>query len=293
MAFDIAGLRAFLAVAEQHSFSDAAAELHLSQPAVSKRVAALEAAMKVRLFDRIGHRVLLTEAGAALLPRARRILLDIEDSQRAIANLSGRVAGRLYLGTSHHIGLHRLPPVLREFVAGYPEVRLELRFLDSEAVCAAVVAGELELGVVTLPVDPPPALMPEPVWDDPLSVVVGRDHPLAGHGRVDMGRLAGTPAILPGPETFTRQIIETEFARRGLRIEAELSTNYLETIKMLVAVGLGWSLLPDSMLDEQLSALTVPGLAPHRRLGIVHHRERTLSNAARAMLETVARHRDS
>lgn len=293
MALDIAGLRAFLAVAEQQSFSAAAAELHLSQPAVSKRVAALETAMKVRLFDRIGHRVLLTEAGAALLPRARRILLDIEDSQRAIANLSGRVEGRLYLGTSHHIGLHRLPPVLREFVAGYPEVRLELRFLDSEAVCAAVVAGELELGVVTLPVDPPPALLSEPVWDDPLSVVVGRDHPLAGHGRVDMGRLAATPAILPGPETFTRQIIESEFARRGLRIEAELSTNYLETIKMLVAVGLGWSLLPDSMLDDQLSALTVPGLAPHRRLGIVHHRERTLSNAARAMLETVARHRDS
>ena len=293
MPLDITALRAFLAVAEQQSFSGAAAELHLSQPAVSKRVAGLETAMQVRLFDRIGHRVLLTEAGAALLPRARRILLDVEDSQRAIANLSGRVEGRLYLGTSHHIGLHRLPPVLREFIDRYPGVRLELRFLDSEAVCADVVAGELELGVVTLPVEPPAALALEPVWDDPLSVVVGRDHALAGRARVDMAQLAATPAILPAPETFTHQIIESGFARRGLGIEAELSTNYLETIKMLVGVGLGWSLLPDSMLDAQLQALNVPGLAPHRRLGIVYHRKRTLSNAADAMRETVGHHRDA
>jgi len=279
----------------QHTESDGVDENATFAPSnplnVSKRVAGLEAAMQVRLFDRIGHRVLLTEAGAALLPRARRILLDVEDSQRAIANLSGRVEGRLYLGTSHHIGLHRLPPVLREFIDRYPGVRLEPRFLDSEAVCADVVAGELELGVVTLPVEPPPALALEPVWDDPLSVVVGREHALAGRARVEMAQLAATPAILPAPETFTRQIIESGFARRGLRIEAELSTNYLETIKMLVGVGLGWSLLPDSMLDEQLHALDVPGLAPHRRLGIVYHRERTLSNAARAMRETVTRHR--
>lgn len=290
MSMDIAGLRAFLAVANQHSFSGAAEELHLTQPAVSKRISALEAAMNVRLFDRIGHKVVMTEAGEALLPRARQILLDIEDSQRVIANLSGSIGGRLYLGTSHHIGLHRLPPVLSEYIGRYRDVELELRFLDSEAVCAAVESGELELGVVTLPVSPPPSLAHELVWDDPMSVVVGRDHALAQRRRVDLKALAKLSAILPARETFTRQIIETAFVRHGLTLESELSTNYLETIKMLVGVGLGWSLLPDSMLDTQLKRIALTGLKLHRRLGIVYHRERTLSNAASAMIETLRKH---
>ena len=124
---DIAALKAFIAVAENSSFSLAAEQLFLTQPAISKRVSALENELEVRLFDRIGRGVSLTEAGQALLPRARGILLDLEDSVRALSNLSGEVHGTLRFGTSHHIGLHRLPPVLKKFVHVYPEVRLDIR----------------------------------------------------------------------------------------------------------------------------------------------------------------------
>ncbi len=148
---DVASLQAFVAVAEQGSFSHAAAALFLTQPAVSKRVSALEAELETRLFDRIGRAILLTEAGRLLLPRARHILGELEDSRRAIASLSDEVAGVLALATSHHIGLHHLPPVLRSFTAEHGAVELDLRFMDSEAACRAVDQGELELAVVTLP----------------------------------------------------------------------------------------------------------------------------------------------
>ena len=111
---DIPSLQAFLAIVSRGSFSLAAEDLALTQPAVSKRLGTLERHLGVRLFNRIGRQVSLTEAGEALLPRARRLLAELEDTQRAIANLSGRVAGRLLVGTSHQMGLHRRPPVLRQ-----------------------------------------------------------------------------------------------------------------------------------------------------------------------------------
>lgn len=284
---DIANLRAFVEVAETRSFSAAAAQLHLTQPAVSKRIAALEEAFRARLFDRIGRTVDLTEAGRALLPRARRILSELDASRRALSDLSGTVGGTLRLGTSHHIGLHRLPPTLRAFAARYPEVTLDLHFMDSEAACHAVETGDLELAVVTLPPEPRAGLDMQPVWDDPLVVVCAPDHPLAQRRRLRIADLAGHPAILPASSTYTRQIAERAFHELGIELRSSLSTNYLETIKMLVSVGLGWSLLPQTMVDRQLHVLPMRGLQLHRTLGTVRHRERTLSNAARAMLESL------
>lgn len=106
---DLANLNAFIAIAETGSFSGAGERLHLTQPAISKRIAGLEQQLKVRLFDRLGREVGLTEAGRALLPRAYQILNVLDDTRRALTNLTGEVSGRLTLATSHHIGLHRLP----------------------------------------------------------------------------------------------------------------------------------------------------------------------------------------
>lgn len=281
---DFDDLQAFAAVAEQGSFSRAAETLFRTQPAVSKRVAALEQELGTRLFDRIGHGIQLTEAGRALLPRARDLLVRVEDSRRAVANLSGHVAGVLRLGTSHHVGLHRLPPALRAFTQRFPAVELDIRFMDSEAACQAVERGDLELAVVTLPLMPSAVLALTPVWDDPLAVVVAGDHALAGRTRIPLRELARHNAILPATGTFTRQVLERALQPSGVRLKVGLSTNYLETIRMLVAVGLGWSVLPRTMLEPELAEVTVTGLRLTRQLGAVRHRDRTLSNAADALL---------
>ncbi len=281
---DIAALKAFTAVADAGSFSAAAEQLFLTQPAISKRIAALESELDAKLFDRIGRTITLTEAGRALLPRAQHILVELEDSVRAISNLTGEVHGTLRFATSHHIGLHRLPPALKRFTQEYPQVRLDIRFMDSEEACAAVEHGELELGIVTLPPAPSANLTTEVVWQDPLGIMVSSHHPLAASSDVQLSELARHPAILPAANTYTRQIAERAFGALGLKLDVALSTNYLETIKMLTSVGIGWSLLPITMLDARTRKLPVRELSLQRSLGIVYHRERTLSNAARALI---------
>lgn len=287
---DLPSLQAFLAVADSGSFSRAAGRLFLTQPAVSKRIAALEEELGAKLFDRIGRQVRLTEAGGALLPRARTILEAVEDTRRSLSNLSGKVEGTLRFGTSHHIGLHRLPPVLRTYSTAYPDVELDIHFMDSEAACQAVERGDLELGVVTLPNDPAPALTLTPVWTDRLSIVTAADHPLVTSGPASPAALARHPAILPARGTYTREIVEQAFARVGLSPNVSLSTNYLETIKMLVSVGLGWSVLPLSMVDEEVKAIPAKGLQPSRTLGVVEHGNRSLSNAAQALKALLQEH---
>lgn len=281
---DTQSLQAFLAVADHGSFSLAGEHLHLTQPAVSKRIATLEDQVGARLFDRIGRRVSLTEAGRVLLPRARQILVMVDDSRRALTNLAGDVGGSLTMATSHHIGLHRLPPLLKAYTQAHPEVRMDMRFLDSEQAYQGVLDGDLEIAVVTLAPVPDPQLTVVPVWIDRLRFVCGHDHPLATIDPLPLTTLSHYDAVLPGQLTFTRGIVIDTFARDGLKVNVALSTNYLETLKMMVAIGLGWSVLPETLIDDEVRVLPIEHRPIERPLGYLVHKSRTLSNAARSML---------
>ena len=277
-------LRTFLAVAEEKSFSAAAQRLFITQPAISKRIAGLEQQLNVRLFDRLGREVGLTEAGRALLPRAYQILNVLDDTRRALTNLTGEVSGRLTLATSHHIGLHRLPPLLRTFTRQYPNVALDIQFLDSEVAYEEILHGRAEVAVITLAPDPHHLVRATPVWDDPLDFVVAPEHSLAGDSPVTLADIAGHPAVFPGGNTFTHHIVSRLFEAQGLTPNIAMSTNYLETIKMMVSIGLAWSVLPRTMLDDQVVSVALPGIQLSRQLGYIVHTERTLSNAARAFM---------
>ena len=280
---DWASLAAFVAVAEHGGFSAAAGQLHLTQPAVSKRIAALEQSLQARLFDRLGRQVVLTEAGRALLPRARQMLAEAEAARRALQDLGQDIGGRLSLATSHHVGLHRLPALLRHFTALHPRAALDIRFMDSEQAYAQVLHGEVELAVTTLgPTEAP--LHATMVWDDPLHFAVAPDHPLARLTKATLADIAAHPAVLPDPGTFTHRIVADVFARRGLSLQLRMTTNYMETIKMMVSIGLAWSVLPRTMLDDQVARLPLPGIQLTRQLGYISHTERTLSNAAKAFM---------
>lgn len=285
---DFAALQAFIAVAETGSFSRAAERVYLTQPAISKRIAALEQNLGAALFDRIGRRVQLTEAGRALLERSRAILNELEDAKRSLANLSGQIRGALSLATSHHIGLHRIPETLKRFHARYPEVHLDLRFMDSEQACHAVVRGELELAVVTLPPAPIANLHYELIWDDPLDIVVAPNHPLAHQRNVQGRTLVEYPAILPGPGTYTREIILKALGPLRGKIRVDMTTNYLEVLKMLASIGLGWTALPRTMIDDEVKVVQIKNMKTiERSLGIVTHTKRTLSNAAEAAVQMI------
>ena len=281
---DLANLNAFIAIAETGSFSGAAERLFLTQPAISKRIASIEQQLKLRLFDRLGREVSLTEAGRALLPRAYQILNVLDDTRRALNNLTGEVSGRLTLATSHHIGLHRLPPLLREFTRTYPKVALDIQFLDSEVAYDEILHGRAELAVITLAPEPHSLIRAVPVWDDPLDFVVAPEHRLTRQKAVSMADIARHPAVFPGGNTFTHHIVHRLFEAQGLTPNIAMSTNYLETIKMMVSIGLAWSVLPRTMLDEQVASIALPGIQLTRQLGYILHTERTLSNAAHAFM---------
>ena len=285
---DLSAYKAFIAVSEYGTFSKAANALYITQPAVSKRIALLEDQLGSQLFDRIGKRVMLNEAGRALLPIAQRIMQELQESQRVIDNLSGQVTGRLSLVTSHHIGLRRLPDILKQYAENYPQVRLDLAFMDSENACHKIEQGNYELGVVTLPLSKSNRLKLTPLWNDPLTIAVAPDHPLvkiANKQPITLNKLAKHSAILPAIGTYTRTVIEKPIIQKHGALDVILETNYLETIRMMVSIGLGWSALPRAMLDDSLVEIKVKGLEIERTLGIVQHAGRSLSNAGKAFID--------
>ena len=285
---DTQSLQAFVTVAELNSFSLAAERLHLTQPAVSKRIAGLEQLLDCKLFDRISRSITLTEAGRALLPRARRILQDVQAASYAIRDLRGSVSGQLSMAISHHIGLHRIPPVLRNFSQAFPQVRLDIEFMDSEQAYEQIQHGYLELAVVTLdPIGSPP-LCSIPLWPDPLHIVASPDHPLTREPGNQLAALADHRAILPSFSTYTGQLVKGYFDQHGLTLDVSMATHYLETIKAMVAIGLGWSVLPATLIDnENLVAVPVSGFELQRSLGYVYHQDRSLTNAARAFIQAL------
>ena len=285
-------LRAFLAVAQSNSFSSAAESLHLTQPAISKRIGNLERDLGLKLFDRVGKRVYLTDAGSLLGPRADSLLAEIEDTQRLLRNLHTQVDGTLNLATSHHVGLHRLAPVLKSFNVEHATVQLEIQFEDSEAAHDLVRSGAAEFAVVTLNPEGPDELEYQPIWDDALHFVVAKEHPLARATSITLAQLVDKPAVLPGMGTYTGRIVVDVFRGQGLQLHPTMSTNYLETIGMLVGAGLGWSVLPESLIGEGVVRFDCGAPPMHRVLGTVTHPNRTLSNAAKAFLQVLGRHAD-
>lgn len=285
-------LEAFVAVVDSGSFSGAAENIHLTQPAISKRIALLEEHLACRLFDRIARNISLTEAGAALLPRARALLQELELTRRTIRDLSGVVGGELRLAISHHIGLHRLPPVLKAFANMHPAVKLNIDFMDSEIAYEAVRQGRFELAVITLAPADNPKVLATRIWRDPLQITCARDYPLATRNPLSIDILSDYPAILPDLNTYTGRMIKQFFKDRDKPLNATMATNYLETIKMMVSVGLGWSMLPGTMVSSPLIPLECANLVLERQLGFIQHREKTLSNAARAFIDLLTANGD-
>ena len=292
---DIQALHAFIAVAEHQSFSLAAEQLHLTQPAISKRIKGLEEQLNSPLFDRHNRSLSLTDSGLSLLPKAKEIVQLVSDTQLSMRNMNDQVEGSLKLGTSHHIGLHRLPPYLKSFVSQFPLAELNLSFMGSESAYQAIAQRQVELALTTLDTSNtdnlPEGMVNEVLWQDKMVFTCAKDHPLNQLTQVKLKDLSAYSAILPEDNTFTFKLLQEKFKQQNLTLTSPMPTNYLETIKMLVSVGLGWSLLPESMLDNAdemgLATLQVENTTLTRPLGFLYLQGRTLSNAAKAFIALI------
>jgi DNA-binding transcriptional LysR family regulator len=281
---DFYQLAYFRKVVETRSISRAAEEIHITQPAVSKQIRSLEEELGARLFDRIGKKLYLTKTGELFNSYAERILRSVQEARAAVKDMTEECSGELVIGTSDHIGLHRLPDVLKAFIAAYPKVDLKLRCHRSETILDMVSRNQVDLGVITLP-GVTANIVSKTIWKDTLSPVFPGNHPLAAMKILRLKDMARHGMILPESGTTTRKIIDSAFSRKGLVPNVIMEVAYIETIKVLVKVGLGISILPDKAVDQEvlagsLARAEISGVRFSRNLGVVHLKGKFLSRPA-------------
>ena len=268
---------------ETGSISMAADLLFITQPAVTKRIHSLEEYFGVKLFESAGRGVQATHAAHSLLPKVKNWLNELGDIHHTLSHEQEQVQGKLKIGTSHHIGLHHLPQHLRNYVQKFPDVTLDVHFVDSEQAHEQVLAGDLELAFLTLPPKGDERLSYVTIWNDPLVFVVAPFHPLAQKKHLSLEDLIQYPSLLPASQTYTTQITLAEFEKQGVKPKITMSNNPLESIRMLVSIGLGWSVLPKTLLNQDLQMLDI-NVQMQRQLGMVWHPGRTQSRAVQELV---------
>ena len=281
---NLAAFEAFVKVMETGSISLAADHLFITQPAVTKRIHSLEDYFGVKLFESAGRGVQATHAAHSLLPKVKGWLNELGDIHHTLSHEQDQVQGKLKIGTSHHLGLHHLPHHLKEYVQQFPNVKLDVHFVDSEQAHEQVLAGDLELAFLTLPPEGDDRLSYVTIWNDPLVFVATPFHPLADKQNLQLEDLIQYPSLLPAAQTYTSQITLAEFEKQGLKPKITMSNNPLESIRMLVSIGLGWSVLPKTLVSDDLKQLDIK-LEMNRQLGMVWHPGRTQSKAVKELIK--------
>ncbi len=277
-------VRCFLAVVETGSFHAAAQRLHRTQPAISQRVRALEAQCGDTLLDRRTRKP--TAAGRIVLERGQALLRAAEALEAEVRE-SVASGGELRVGTSDTNALYFLPQRVRRFARTMPDVRVFIHCRSSDDVAGAVERGDLDLGIVTMPVVRP-GLEVRPLFDQRLVLVVPKGHALSNRSRTTMDQLRGEPMVLIQEETRTGTQLRRFFQQSGFEPNTVMDSGSFEVIKQYVAEGVGVSILPELALREEdtrrLAQLRVPGL-PSVAIGVVWRTGGYLSPAAQAFLE--------
>ena len=278
-------LRVFDAVARHLSFSRAAEELHLSQPAVSMQVKALEAQAGLPLLEQVGKKIFLTEAGRVVHARANTVIRELAEADESLAALQGLTEGRLPIAVVS-TAKYFAPPLLARFLQAHPAVQLELAIDNREAVIAKLGANEVDLAIMGRP----PAELDtasQAFAPHPHVVIAPACHPLARRRHIRLEDLVKERFVVREPGSGTRTLLEKHFADRGLTVPVAMQMASNETIKQAVIAGLGLSFLSRHTLGLELAAgrlvaLDVVGMPLLREWYVVHLAPKRLSPVASA-----------
>jgi DNA-binding transcriptional LysR family regulator len=294
IAMTLEQLRIFVAIAEREHVTQAARALNLAQSAASHAIAALEAQHDTKLFDRVGRRIELTEAGRVFLAEARAVLARAEAAELALSEFGNLKRGTLSVQASQTIGGYWLPRHLVAFRRVHPQIQIRLALGNTVQVAAAVESGIAELGFVEGAVESE-HFASAPVARDQLVVVVGPEHRWRGRGHLTHGDLIEGEWILRERGSGTRSVLENALSQLGidpdtLRIQLELPSN--EAVRAAVEAGLGATAISASVAAPSIEAGLLHQVdfpLPVREFHVLRHRERYQSRAAEALLAMVAR----
>jgi DNA-binding transcriptional LysR family regulator len=281
----------FRTVARMGSFRRAAEVLHLTQPAVSKQIQALEAELGERLLER-GRTTRLTVAGEVLLKYAERVPDLVRAAREEISDLRELERGHLSLGAAQSIGIHLLPRLLEAYRARYPRVTLTVEAGVAQEIMRRVVARDLDLGLVVLTApgpDPPAELTCVPLGESEIRFVAPASEPLVKQRRLTIDELRDLPWILSPGGCQYRGFLERRFAERGLMMNVAVEVTGLEVHKRLVQSGLGVTLLPKPLVAQELKAGTlktfaVEGMKLRSLSCLLYRRDRYINGAMRGFL---------
>ena len=282
--------RVFDAVARHLSFSRAAEELHLSQPAVSMQVKGLEGIVGLPLTEQLGKKIFLTEAGREVFHTSQTIAAQLDDLQTNLAQLRGMDSGRLNIAVTSTVNAVATD-ILARFRGRHPKVSIHLGVSNREEVLGQLATNRIDLAIMGQVPDHL-GLEATRFMDNPLVVIAPPDHPLAAKKNVSVKALAAESFLVREAGSGTRGAMERFFAAKGLEIRTSMEMSSNEAIKQAVQAGLGLGILSLQTLEMELAlkrlvVLDVEGFPIIRHWYIVHRAEKRLSPAAHTFKEFV------
>lgn len=279
----------FFDLVETASFSRAA-EMHgITQSAVSQQIRALECKFKITLIERGKKNFSVTDEGRAMLGAAREILKAYDALGQKIEELKTSVRGTIQIAAVHSIGLHELPPYLKEFKKKYRDVEINLEFLRSAQVYQAVLDGRVDLGLVAFPMERR-GIKVESFWKDKLVLICPPSHRLAQRERLRLRDLDGEKFVSFSYDQPTRKAIDQMLAKEGIRIQIAMEFDNIETVKRVVEIESGIAIVPRAAVVEEvrggnLVAVDIVGADMWRPLGLLTKKKKALTTAQTAFID--------
>ena len=288
---EIHQLRYFVAVADEGSFSRAAAREHVAQPSLSQQIQKLEAEMDQRLFDRLSRTVVVTEAGKCMLEYARKILVEIAESRRCLDDLKHDVAGRLTIGAIPTMAPYVLPKLIGKFQSRYPKVELEILEDTTESLALRLEQGTLDIAIMSS-CQQSPTLEAHSLGKEALFVLLANEHRLASKKKISWSDLKSEKfLLLHEVHCLSAQVCQL-LAAHDLRPELALKGAQLATIAQMVATGTGVSVVPQMMVEQGLPggcvALPFTPPVPTREVNLLRNPLRHETKAAAAFRQEAA-----
>jgi len=285
---EIRDLEIFLSVAKHLSYTRAGDDVNLSQPSVSIRVKHLEDELGVKLFEQLGRKVALTEAGRLLIADARYVIAAVADAKQRIYELQGLERGSLRIGASTTPGMYLIPQIIARFKERYPKIEVHLGIKDTKQVEEGVIRNEFDFGFVGghLVGDEVDVL----AWvTDQLVLVVGPKNPLAKKKSIKAEDLRKEKFILREMGSATRSTIATHLQTSNLAVQSVMEMENPESVKKAVQSGLGIAFISKFAVETELRAKTLVAVRVHgldigRELKIVHRKDKHLSRAAQTFI---------
>ena len=285
---ELAHSRALIAVSELGSFSKAGERLHLSPPAVFAQIHQLEAELGEKLYERAGRKLVLTPAGRLAMEYCRRLLLVNDEAVAAVRQLNAVKRGSLYLGCGPHLSVSIIPHLLRAYIAEHPNVELRLITGSDQALFEDLYARKVDILLMNLPVDEPD-LVQDPLWRYEMVFVVPPDDPAANQGAISAAELSARPFILYQRSVVIESAIRQFCVAVGFEPKVVMQNDQADSIKELVKLGLGVSLLPlwsvsDDVRRGTLRTLRLTNRQLFSTTGLIYRKSIHPPMALRALL---------